>query len=102
MTQPSKVLLVRFKSALPYEEAMAIAEARADQFRALPGLRQKYYLHDPATGEIAGLYLWDSPESFDAYRKSELRASIAEAYQAETPPRVEVYDVTKTLRTEAD
>ena len=102
MTPPRKVLLVRFKSSLPFDEAMALAEARADEFRALHGLQQKYYLHDPATGEMAGLYLWDSPESLEAYSESALRASIAEAYQAETPPRVAVYDVTKTLRPEAD
>lgn len=96
------MLFVRFKSSLPFDEVMSIAEGRADDFRALPGLLQKYYVHDPATGEIGGLYLWDSPESLDAYRESELRASIAQAYHAEGPPQVEIFDVTKTLRTEAD
>jgi len=72
------------------------------EFRALAGLQQKYYLQDPATGEIAGLYLWESQEALSAYRESELRASIAEAYQAEGEPRVEVYRVVKTLRDDRD
>lgn len=98
MSEPELLLLVRFKSGLPYEEAVRIAEERAPEFRALTGLIQKYYLQDPATGEVAGLYLWESAEAAAAYRDSELRASIAEAYQAEGPPRIETYRVFKTLR----
>jgi heme-degrading monooxygenase HmoA len=74
---------------------------RAPDFRALAGLQQKYYLQDAAAGEYAGLYLWQSPDDFAAYRDSELRASIAEAYQVEGEPRIEVYRVMKTLRSEA-
>lgn len=100
MTTPTLVLLVRFKSALPLEEVMRIAEQRAPEFRALAGLQQKYYLQDAATGELAGLYLWESQDAFAAYRDSELRATIAEAYQAEGEPRVELYQVVMPLRDE--
>jgi heme-degrading monooxygenase HmoA len=102
MNEPALALLVRFKSRLTFEEVMKVVEDRAPEFRALAGLQQKYYLHDEATGEVAGLYLWDSPEALTAYRESELRASIAQAYQAEGEPRVGVYRVVKTLRTETD
>ena len=98
MAQPRVVLIVRFRSALPWEELLEILEERIDRFRALPGLQQKYYLRDEKTGEIAGLYLWESAEALDAYRQSELRATIAQAYQATTEPRVEVYQVEKVLR----
>ncbi len=98
MAHPQLVLLVKFKSALPADEAMKIANQRADEFRALPGLKQKYYLEDTASGEMMGLYLWESPETLDAYRKSELRASIAAAYQAVSEPRVEVLKVLMPLR----
>jgi len=98
MPHPTHVLLVRFRSRLPLPEVMRIVEERAPEFAALPGLRQKYYLEDAASGEIAGLYLWDSPEALAEYRQSELRATIAEAYQADGEPRVEVYRVVKALR----
>jgi len=98
MAIPQLVLLVKFKSRLPPDEMHTIMEERADDFRALEGLQQKYYLQDKATGEVAGLYLWESAEAFDEYRKSELRASIAAAYQAETEPRIEVYDLLMVLR----
>jgi len=99
MAEPALVLLVRFKSRLPHDEAMTILNERAPEFRALAGLQQKYYLRDKNTGEYAGLYLWESEEAFDEYRNSELRATIAEAYQAEGEPRIEVYGVLQTLRT---
>ena len=98
MNAPEITLLVRFKSKLPLDEVMKIAEERAPEFAALEGLQQKYYLQEAATGEIGGLYLWESAQAFDAYRESELRKSIALAYQAEGEPRIEVYRVVKTLR----
>lgn len=102
MNEPVLALLVRFKSRLTLDEVKTVVEDRAPEFRALAGLQQKYYLQDAATGEYAGLYLWDSPEAVAAYRESELRASIAEAYQAEGEPRVELYRVFKTLREDLD
>ena len=75
-----------------------MVEERAPEFSALTGLHQKYYLQDAESGEYAGLYLWESPDTLAAFRGSELRASIAEAYQVEGEPRVEVYRVFKTLR----
>jgi hypothetical protein len=98
MKQPALILLVRFRSRLPLDEIMRVSEERMPQFRALTGLQQKYYLQDPESGEIAGLYLWESPEDLAEYRDSELRASIASAYQVEGDPRVEVYRVVKPLR----
>lgn len=100
MKHPELVLLVRFRSELSLDEVMGVAEERAPEFEALDGLQQKYYLHDAESGEIGGLYLWDSPESLAAYRDSELRAGIAEAYRAEGEPRIGVYRVVKTLRDE--
>lgn len=98
MTHPALILLVRFRTSLSETELMEIAEARSDEFRALTGLIQKYYVHDAATGEYGGLYLWDSPQALDAYRQSELRASIASAYKLEGEPRLDVLKVLKPLR----
>jgi heme-degrading monooxygenase HmoA len=98
MNQPSLILLVKFKSRLSYEEVLKVVDNRADDFRALKGLQQKYYLQDTATQEYAGLYLWESREDFWAYRDSELRATIAKAYRTEGEPRIEVFDVIKPLR----
>lgn len=98
MSHPAAILLVRFKTSLSLDEVMHVANERAPEFRALAGLQQKYYLADAATGEVAGLYLWDSEKSLAEYRESELRASIAKAYKTEGAPRVEVYKVLMPLR----
>ena len=95
---PAVLLLVRIRTRLPLDEIMARAEKRMPEFRALGGLLQKYYVHDPATGEIGGLYLWESAEALAEYRESELRKTIAEAYEAEEEPRVEVLRVITPLR----
>jgi len=98
MSQPAVILLVRLKSSLPKEKVEQVMRARAPEFRALPGLLQKFYLQDAASGEYVGLYLWESPEALAAYRESELRASIAKAYETVGEPRVEVYKVLMPLR----
>lgn len=100
MSHPTLAFLVRFRSRLSLDEVRSVMEKRAPEFRALAGLQQKYYLQDAATGELAGLYLWESQDAFAAYRDSELRATIAEAYQAEGEPRVELYQVVMPLRDE--
>ncbi len=77
---------------------MEIVASRIEDFRALTGLVQKYYVRDKVTGEYGGLYLWESPEAFDEYKASELRASIASAYKVKGEPRVEILDVLLPLR----
>jgi hypothetical protein len=86
MSNPEIVLRVRLKSNLTLEEVTEIMERRSPEFAALAGLEQKYYLQDMVSGEYAGLYLWKSTEALADYRDSELRASIAEAYQAQGEP----------------
>lgn len=98
MNQPSLILLVKFKTSLSLEAVTKVIDSRIDEFRALKGLQQKYYLQEPGTQEYAGLYLWESREDFIAYRESELRATIAKAYQTEGEPRIEVFNVLKPLR----
>lgn len=98
MSKPVLILLVRFQSCLSLEQVNRVAEERIDKFRELEGLEQKYYVQDQETGEYAGLYLWRAAEDLAEYRDSELRASIAEAYQVVGEPRVEVYRVMRILR----
>ena len=98
MPTPALILHVRFRSRLALDEVVRVMEERAPEFAALDGLLQKYYLQDTVTGEYAGIYLWESHEAFTAYRESELRTTIAAAYQAEGEPRIQVYRVIRPLR----
>lgn len=98
MSNPSLILLVKFKSPLSLGEVEKVIDSRIGEFRVLKGLQQKYYLQEPATQEYAGLYLWETKKDFEAFRDSELRATIAEAYQTEGEPRIELFSVLKPLR----
>jgi heme-degrading monooxygenase HmoA len=97
--QPTIMLIVRgLKSNLPREEMNRRYKERMPQFREVPGLVQKYYSCDDATGEWAGIYFWDSEESLAAYLESDLRKSIPEAYELIGPPRIEKFQLVDVLR----
>ena len=96
---PGLLVLVRFKSRLTAEELRLRYQARMPEFRQLAGLQQKYHVRDEAADEWGGLYFWESKASLEEYLASELRSSIAEAFEVEEAPRVEVLQVVDVLRT---
>src|SRR5215217_7853849 len=67
------------------------------RFRSeVPGLVQKYYGYEPDSGAFCGCYIFDSEESRQAFRQSELARTIPAAYQfaaAAEEVRVEAYEV---------
>jgi heme-degrading monooxygenase HmoA len=92
------IQIIRIKSELPEEELLKIAREREPQFKAIPGLIQKYYIRLGSEGEYGGVYVWDSPESLKAYRESELAATSAKAYKVVAAPSVEIADILFQLR----
>lgn len=92
------IQIVRIESELSEEEMLAVAHERSDRFRALPGLIQKYYVKLGKPNHYGGIYVWESKEAMDAFRNSELAATIAIAYKASLPPTSETLDVLFQLR----
>lgn len=92
------LMFIKFKSKLESDELIRRYQERLPEFQALPGLVQKYYVHDQKTGEWGGVYIWDSKQSMEAYLASDLRKSIAEVYEVAAPPRVDVCGVVDLLR----
>lgn len=90
--------MIKLKSSLPEEELMHRAKEREPQFKAIPGLLQKYYVKLDDPGHYGGVYIWDSKESLVAYRESDLAKSIAKAYEVVEPPTIEVMNVLFQLR----
>jgi heme-degrading monooxygenase HmoA len=91
------VQIVRYKSGLTHEEVAERFSARSDAYRAVPGLLQKYYVHFNSTDEHGGIYVWDSPESLEHWRETQLAGTLEETYQVSQPPSVENADVMLVL-----
>ena len=92
------VQIIRFESSLTEEEVVAVAEERLEQFRAQPGLLQKYYVKLQEPNCYGGVYTWDSMESLASYRESDLAKSIPAAYKVKGAPTVEIIDAFMQLR----
>lgn len=90
--------VIKLKSKLPEEELLRRAKEREPQFKATPGLMQKYYVKTDEPGQYGGIYVWDSAESLQSFRKSDLAKSIPEAYEIVEAPDVEVMDILFQLR----
>ena len=75
--------ITRFTSRLPADEVRKRFQSRVAQYRQVPGLIQKYYLHYTETDEHGAVYVWESKEALAAFRASDLGRSIGDTYQVE-------------------
>jgi len=91
------MLFVRVKSDLDLEELDRRMNERMPRFLEIPGLIQKIYGRDPATGDTCGVYFFESKEALVAFRETELARTIPTAYEA-TEVRREVYEVLMPLK----
>jgi hypothetical protein len=88
----STVLFVRITSELGVDELNRRMLERLPRFREVPGLVQKIYGRDPITGEVCGIYFFDSDDALARFRDSELATTIPTAYDA-SEVRREIYEV---------
>jgi heme-degrading monooxygenase HmoA len=86
------VLFVRITSKLDAREFDRRLAERRPRFREVPGLLQKVYGRDKATGDVCGIYFFESEEALVAFRETELARTIPTAYEA-VDIRREAYDV---------
>jgi hypothetical protein len=90
------ILFVRVRSGLESDELVRRVRARLPRFRDVPGLLQKFYGQDPATGDVCGIFLFEDQESLTAYRSTDLARSAATAYEV-LEFRAESYDALFSL-----
>ena len=90
------ILSVRIKSHLSAEEVSATIDERLASFREVPGLIQKVFGRDAASGDICGIYFFEDEATLRRYRESNLAKSIPQAYAA-TDVRREVYEMLRPL-----
>ena len=73
------ILYVRLKSNLDDAELERRINERKPRFLEVPGLIQKIYGRDESTGEVCGIYFFESEEALAAYRETELALTIPTA-----------------------
>jgi hypothetical protein len=88
----ANVLFVRISSDLDPQEFDRRLLERRPHFQSVPGLVQKIYGRDPDTGDVCGIYFFESADALTAFRDSELAQTIPTAYEASTVRR-EVYEI---------
>ncbi len=93
----ASILFVRIKTDVDLEELDRRINERRPRFLEVPGLIQKIYARDEATGDTCGIYFFESKEALASFRESELAKTIPTAYEA-TDVRPEVYDVLFPLK----
>ena len=93
------ILFVRIKSRLDAEEFERRLVERRPGFRDVPGLVQKIYGREEASGDVCGIYFFENEEAVAAFRETELARTIPAAYEA-VDVRREVYDVLYPLWSE--
>jgi len=76
------VLFVRIASELDPEEFDRRLLERRPRFREVDGLVQKVYGRDPETGDVCGIYFFESLDALRAFRETELARTIPAAYEA--------------------
>jgi hypothetical protein len=94
------ILFVRVKSNLDEKELERRVSERKPKFLEVPGLVQKIYGQDNATGDMCGIYFFETEEALAQFRDSELAQTIPTAYEA-VEIRREVYDIVFPLRPES-
>lgn len=93
------VLFVRVKSDLDDKELERRLLERKPRFLEVPGLLQKVYGRDSATGSVCGIYFFENQAALAAFRETELAKTIPAAYEA-VEVRPEMYDVLYSLRSD--
>lgn len=92
------IQIIKFESALTEDEVLELAQERTENFRALPGLLQKYYVKFDKPNNYGGVYIWDSKESMESFSGSALAESIPAAYKVVGTPTIDVSEGLFQLR----
>ena len=86
------ILYVRINSSLDPEELDRRLEERVPSYREVPGLVQKIYGRDEATGDVCGILFFKDKSALSAFAETELAKTVGSSYEVNDIRR-ETYDV---------
>ncbi len=93
-----EIMVLIFETGLKIEELTKTSNERFDKFQHVKDLLQKFYISDPNSDQVGGIYVFDSKENLEAFRESELSKSTSEAYKFLEPADVKFFNVSRTLK----
>ncbi|WP_042662525.1 YdhR family protein [Haloferax sp. ATB1] len=83
-----EIVFATFESELNHDAIEETMRQRAQKFREVPGLVQKYFVHDRENDRYGACFIFDSAQSRDAYFESDLSAGVGAAYAVTGEPAV--------------
>ena len=88
------ILKVAFmmKDQTSEEEQKKTLEQLVNVFSQVPGLKHKYFISDPKTGEAGGIYTFESQQALDNYLQSNVWRDVVLA-NTKGEPRIETFVV---------
>jgi hypothetical protein len=92
-----RLLIVKFHSVHSDADVLRILKERVPLVEGFPGLVQKYYTREAATGAYVGMHFFDSQDALERYRRSAAALSLPSAFQVLTAPRTETLSVLFSL-----
>jgi uncharacterized lipoprotein YehR (DUF1307 family) len=84
------------KNQAPEEEAKKMIAQLVEVYKKVPGLKQKYFVADPKTGEAGGIYVFEEQKALDEYLKSDVWNNIMLPI-IKGEPKIETFIVNATL-----
>ncbi len=91
------VVNMRMISNKPMDELDTLSRAGFAKFKALPGLLQKHYILNHATGEVGGVYLFETQEAAETYVAGPIVASVKERFGIDGDVTIEVAEILYSL-----
>ncbi len=73
---PQKMLITQFNYSLSHDEFRSVLDSVADAFTKVPGCVWKIWLIDEEKNEGGAVYLFNDAASLEAFKNSELVASV--------------------------
>jgi hypothetical protein len=89
-----KVIFTMKNKAPEQEQKKGLAQL-TEVYKKVKGLKQKYFLADPRTGEAGGLYIFESQEALDEYLKSDVYKNVV-LQNSKGRPKLEQFVVIAT------
>jgi hypothetical protein len=89
-------VIFTLKEQMPEQELKKLLAQLVEVYKKVPGLKQKYFLLDPKTGEAGGIYAFESQKALDEYLKSDVWQNVVLA-NSKGKPKIETFVITAAL-----